>query len=95
MIAFRAPEIGDRRWVEARFAASGNLGCEYSFATLFLWSDAFHQEVARVNDYVLERLRGRMGPGYLFPAGSGPLEAVITALEEDAGERGKPAALYA
>ena len=89
MIAFQAPEIGDRPWVEERFRTSGNRGCEYSFTTLFLWSDAYRQQVARMEGYVLERLCGARGPGYLFPAGSGPLEPVLEALEADALERGE------
>ena len=88
MISFRQPQIEDRAWVQERFRISGHQGCEYSFATLFLWSQAFCQQVARMDGYVLERLRGGMGPAYLFPAGEGPLEAVLDALEEDAEQRG-------
>ncbi len=89
MINFREPEIADKQWVEACFHASGNQGCEYSFATLFLWSRSYHQQVARMDGYVLERMSGARGPGYLFPAGSGPLEPVLSALEADAEERGE------
>ena len=91
MIAFRDPEIGDRQWVEERFRASGNQGCEYSFSTLFLWSGAYQQQV---DGFVLERLRGKLGAGYLFPAGSGPLEPVLSALEKDAAERGEPCRFF-
>ena len=94
MIAFRDPEIGDRQWVEERFRASGNQGCEYSFSTLFLWSGAYQQQVAPMDGFVLERLRGKLGAGYLFPAGSGPLEPVLSALEKDAAERGEPCRFF-
>ena len=94
MIAFRDPEIGDRQWVEERFRASGNQGCEYSFSTLFLWSGAYQQQVASMDGFVLERLRGKLGAGYLFPAGSGPLEPVLSALEKDAAERGEPCRFF-
>ena len=90
MITFRAPEIEDRTWVEERFRASGNQGCEYSFTTLFLWSGAYRQQVAQMDGYALERLQGSLGPAYLFPAGSGPLEPVLAALEQDASDRGEP-----
>lgn len=93
MIAFQPPEVGDKPWVDDCFRAAGNRGCEYSFATLFLWSDTFRQQVARMDDYVLERLCGRAGSGYLFPAGRGPLEPVLEALETDAAERGEPCRL--
>ena len=94
MIAFRDPEIGDRQWVEERFRGSGNQGCEYSFSTLFLWSGAYQQQVAPMDGFVLERLRGKLGAGYLFPAGSGPLEPVLSALEKDAAERGEPCRFF-
>ena len=94
MIAFRDQEIGDRQWVEERFRASGNQGCEYSFSTLFLWSGAYQQQVAPMDGFVLERLRGKLGAGYLFPAGSGPLEPVLSALEKDAAERGEPCRFF-
>ena len=94
MIAFRDPEIGDRQWVEERFRASGNQGCEYSFSTLFLWSGAYQQQVAPMDGFVLERLRGKLGAGYLFPAGSGPMEPVLSALEKDAAERGEPCRFF-
>ena len=94
MIAFRDPEIGDRQWVEERFRASGNQGCEYSFSTLFLWSGAYQQQVAPMDGFVLERLRGKLGAGYLFPAGSGPLEPVLSALEKDAAVQGEPCRFF-
>ena len=93
MIAFHPPEVEDKPWVEERFRAAGYRGCEYSFATLFLWSDTYQQQVAQMDGYVLERLCGRIGYGYLFPAGSGPLEPVLAALEADAAERGEPCRL--
>lgn len=89
MIEFRDPVLEDREWVEELFHAAGNRGCEYSFATMFLWHSAYDQKVARIKDFVLERLSGSIGPSYLFPAGRGDLKPVIEALEEDAAERGE------
>ena len=94
MIDFRDPEIQDKAWVEACFAASGNQGCEYSFTTLFLWSSTYHQQVARFGDYVLERMCGSRGSGYLFPAGTGPLGPVLDAIENDAQQRGEPCRFF-
>ena len=94
MIHFRDPEIQDRAWVEECFRASGNQGCEYSFATLFLWSGTYRQQVARLGNCVLERLRSASGAGYLFPAGAGELEPALSALEADAAERGEPCRFF-
>lgn len=89
MIEFKDPVIADRAWVEELFHAAGNRGCEYSFATMFLWHSAYDQKVARFHDFVLERLSGAIGPSYLFPVGRGELKPVIEALEADAAERGE------
>lgn len=88
MIAFRAPVLADRQWVQQQFAVTGNRGCEYSFATLFLWSGVYRQQVARSDGYVLERLQGKIGDVYLFPEGSGPLLPVLRELAQDAAEEG-------
>lgn len=90
MIPFRAPVLEDRSWVEERFHATGNRGCEYSFATMFLWARHYCQHVARWEDFVLERLCGSQGVGYLFPVGGTDLAGVVDALEADAAERGHP-----
>ncbi len=89
MITFRDPQLTDRLWVEELFRASGNRGCEYSFGTVYMWSRAFRQQIARMDNYFLERLWGSMGHAYLFPAGTGPLEPVLSAVEADAAERGE------
>ena len=94
MIDFRDPVLADKDWVERCFRASGNQGCEYCFATLFLWSGTYRQQVASLGGYVLERMCGSRGPGYLFPAGSGPLEEALAALEADAAERGAPCRFF-
>lgn len=89
MILFQDPQLTDRSWVEALFQASGNRGCEYNFVTLYIWGQTFDQKIARMNNYALERLKGSMGYAYLFPAGTGPLEPALSALEADAEERGE------
>ena len=89
MIPFRDPQLTDRTWLPELLCASGSRGCEYSFGTVFMWSRVFRQQIARVDDYFVERLRGTMGAAYLFPAGTGPLEPVLEALEQDATERGE------
>lgn len=89
MISFREPRIEDRAWVQDRFAVSGCRGSEYSFSNLFLWNQAFRQQIARMDGFVLTRLDGIKGQAYLFPAGDGPLEPALGALEEDAEARGE------
>jgi len=89
MLDFRKPVVGDRLWVEKIFRGSGSRGCEYSFATLYLWSDIYRQQVAEFEGDVLERLSGARGPAYLFPAGRAPLRRTLEALAQDAAQRGQ------
>ncbi len=88
MIDFKTPELSDRPWVDELFFAKNNRGCEYSFTNLFCWKNAYHQEVARVNDYVVQRLSGSIGVSYPFPVGRGALKPVLDAIADDARERG-------
>ena len=46
--------------------------------------------IARVDDFLVTRVCGRMGCSYMYPAGSGDLRAVVLALEEDAAGRDSP-----
>lgn len=62
-------------------------GCEYSFANLYLWG---HQNVAFFQDCVLffSHFQGRSV--YPYPIGPGNKQAAISAILQDAEERGIP-----
>jgi hypothetical protein len=93
MIDFKPPVLSDRAWVDELFFAKNNRGCEYSFTNLFCWQNAYLQQVARVGDYVVQRLSGPIGPCYPFPVGRGELSdlaQVLEALRQDAHDRGDP-----
>lgn len=89
---WKAIELSDREWMEPLLKTSGFQGCEYSFGNLYIWKDAYRQQVARIGDMVCVRSR-RKGTGeyiYLFPAGNGDLREVIGFLMADAKESGLP-----
>lgn len=90
MITFQTPVPADKNWVDARLASGNYRGCEYSFTNLFAWAPAYEQKIAEVDGFLTARLRGNLGCGYLWPAGNGDLDKVLTDLEADAKERGKP-----
>ena len=90
MIDFQTPQLTDKPWVDALLRGGSHRGCEYNFTNLFVWSGAYDQRVARVGDFLVTRLRGALGPAYIYPAGTGDIAPVLSALAEDAGQRGDP-----
>ena len=90
MVAFESPRFEDRQWVQALLAAEPALSLEYCFASIYLWSRAYTQQIARIHDRLLVRVVGSLGPAYLYPAGAGPLAPALDALRADAAEQGLP-----
>ena len=90
MIDFQIPQLADKGWMDQLLSRSDYRGCEYNFTNLYTWKDAYHHQVARLDDFLLVHLCGGLGCSYLYPAGSGDRAAVIDALRADAEERGQP-----
>ena len=90
MLEFHTPVPEDKAWVDARLARGNYRGCEYSFTNLFAWAPAYDQKIADVDGFLTARLKGSLGYGYLWPAGAGDLDGVLSKLEADAESRGEP-----
>ena len=90
MIAFQTPQLSDKAWVDTLLARADYRGCDYNFTNLLVWSRAYHQQIARVGDFLVTHLCGRMGCSYMYPAGVGDVAGVIRTLEQDAAQRGEP-----
>lgn len=90
MIDFKTPQLADRQWVAPLMWAEGCCASQYNFANLYLWSRAFRQKVARLNDRLLVELRafGKDGVCYAFPSGSGSLAPALDALSSEAAAQG-------
>ena len=84
MEPFRCPDPADRQWALPLLAAEGEMGCEYNFDNIYLWSRAYPQQLSRLGDRLLVRIQGSLGTCYLYPAGSGPLGPALDALSQDA-----------
>jgi len=90
MLIFHTPAAEDKGWIDPILASSPTRACEYHFTTIYLWGSHLHKAVARVGDRLVMRLFQGEQVRYLFPAGSGPLEPAIWAMEEDARACGVP-----
>lgn len=89
MITFTSPELADRQWIQPLLEAEGDMGCEYTFANLYLWNRAYAQQIACLDDRLLVRVEGRLGPAYLYPSGRGELVPALDLLAEDAAAQGR------
>lgn len=93
MLTFKRPELTDRQWAAPLLAAEGSMGCDYNYDNIYLWSRPYEQEMARLGDRLLVRVRGKLGVSYLYPAGTGALAPALDALREDAAAHGGPLTL--
>jgi len=86
---FQDITIKDKEWIDPLLKLSPRGSLEYNFTTTFVWRNIYGFQAARMDDYFLLRA-GTCNPSYLFPAGTGPLDPVIRALQEDARQAGVP-----
>ena len=84
-IAFRRILPKDKPIYEAYLEREGELGCEYSFANLYLWG---RQNIAVGEDTVLLFSQFDRRSIYPFPLGDGNLREAIELIIEDARDRG-------
>ena len=94
MLQFKFPELADREWLRPLLSASGNLGSEWAFGTLFVWKDTFYTKVCRQGDSTLFCYSGPLHT-YVMPlAGSRPLAELTELMISDAAEKGFPFQLW-
>lgn len=93
METFRYPDPADRQWAVPLLSAEGEMGCEYNFNNIYLWSRAYPQKIARHENRLLVQLQGKLGISYLYPPGTGPLAPALEALEKDAAAHNVPLTL--
>lgn len=89
MVEFYAPQLTDKPWVDACLAAGEAGACEYNFTNLFTWAEAYEQVIGRLDGQLLIRVRGRVGPAYLWPVGEQEPEQTLRQLEALCAQRGE------
>lgn len=90
MIDFEALEIARKSEYDTILRSSGERGCEYSFANLFLWG---RQKAAFLHGNLAFFSQFNRRSVYLFPVGNGDLKATLDAIIRDAKDRGIPCRL--
>ena len=85
MIEFKPLVLEKKEEYDVYLMNSGERGCEYSFANLFLWG---RQRAAVVEGYLVLFSQFNRRSIYPYPVGSGDKKAVIDAIIADAAQRG-------
>lgn len=84
MIDFKRFTLADKEKYEQIHMESGERGCEYSFANLYLWGRQTMSEVAGCLVFFSQFNRRSVYP---FPIGDGDKKAAVDALMRDSGNR--------
>lgn len=87
MIDFKPIRPEDKAHYQALLLASGERGCEFSFANLYLWG---RQKLAFLHGHALLFSQFNRRTVYPFPVGGGDKKPVIDAIIDDAAQRGIP-----
>lgn len=52
---YRKLELSDREWVQQLIREDKNIGCEYSFASMYLWQDIYETTYARLHNCLIRK----------------------------------------
>lgn len=92
MLEFRTPTLEDAAWAAPILRAGNFQACEFSFTTIFMWRNYYHNRIARLGDTIFSS-SGDTEPVYLLPAG-GDLRQGIALLREWQHAKGEPLLLF-
>lgn len=89
---FHKLTLSDKETIDSYLQQSAFRSCDYSFANLFIWADAYHETWALSNDMLVFKSTDAAGaePVYMYPAGCGDLEKTVTDMLKDAHQNGSP-----
>ncbi|MGD9559576.1 MAG: DUF2156 domain-containing protein [Oscillospiraceae bacterium] len=87
-MTFHEIQVEDGRWARPLLEAPGYCSCEFAFVNIYMWSRVYHSKITRFEDFVIARSEGTR-LHYLYPAGTGDVDAAIDAILEDAAEDGR------
>lgn len=88
MLDFYTPTLDDKEWIEELVRHSGQIGCDLSFATMYLWRHKYDIRVANFEGALFKAyfFKGRVG--YTFPIGAKNEKRALDMLIADSVSRG-------
>lgn len=88
MLQFDFPELSDRDWLSPKLSASGQVGSEWAFGSLYIWRNTYYSKVCRLGDSVLFCFGGSIHTYKRPLCDSGRLKDLIEAMISDSAEKG-------
>ena len=94
MINFGFPELPDREWLAPELSASGKLGSEWAFGTLFIWKNTYYSKVCRVQGGTLFCFGGPLHTYNMPLCDKSRLAEMMERMIADAAEKENPFQLW-
>lgn len=88
MFNWKIPEVSDREWMQPALSASGGMGSEFAFGTLYLWSCAYGTRVCQHDGLILRCSGLPDNRTYQIPLGPGDLRSKVELVLADAKDYG-------
>lgn len=94
MLDFKEVTLEAKSMVDSYFESSGQMGCEYTFANLFIWRKLNRVRITEYKGFLLTKYTFKGKCFYAIPTGKGDLKAAVEALYEDSKSCGSDFKLY-
>ncbi len=88
MIELHPVTLEDKAWIDPLVWAEGSSSADFNFGNIYLWDEAFHQMVGRMNDRVLVLPCYSEAPFWAWPVGTGDPAPVLAEMRAYAKARG-------
>ena len=89
MLDFHPIELSDREWIDPLLRLSDFNTGEYTFVNNYIWRMVYHFECARFQDFCILKTDA-YGLSFVYPAGSGDLDALVAELRAYCEAAGQP-----
>lgn len=83
MLKFAQPNFSDKEYIDHIMAIHRPMGCDFSFAQLWQWSDVYKTELCRVDDGIIIRMHSDGKEIYLLPMRGESLRNAVSLLLEE------------
>ena len=94
MLEFKKPELKDKDAIKNAMLISGEMGCDYCFGNLYIWSEYYGNTIALYDGLLLSKDSNDTVDYYLYPCGEGDKKAAIGELIDMHNKNGKILEMY-
>ncbi len=94
MLSLHKIRLEDKSWIDPLVMAENSQSADFSFGSMIIWNEAFHQEVGEFLGRLIVRVDTGKEIVFAFPVGSGPLGPVMEELIREANGSGSSLTFY-